>query len=173
MAGKVIAIFIVLTSALAGGGLYYLQVYHFYEPVAADAAEVRLSGIVSGEPEPIPAENVEAIDASSSPIRYRACFDTPISVATLTETYQLYEGAEPLTAPDWFECYDAAQLGADLELGSAIAFLGEANIVYGIDRVVAVTDDGRGFAWHQINECGEKVFDGEPVPEGCPPPPSQ
>jgi hypothetical protein len=43
------------------------------------------------------------------------------------------------------------------------------HIRWGIDRVVAVLPDGRGFAWHQINPCGEVVFNGEPAPAGCPP----
>ena len=81
--------------------------------------------------------------------------------------------AVPLNAPGWFDCFDAAEIGAALEDGTAIAFLGTANVVYGFDRIVAVTDDGRGFVWHQINHCGEEVFDGNPPPEGCPPPPER
>jgi len=78
----------------------------------------------------------------------------------------------PLEAPGWFDCYDARDIGAALETGEAVAFLGESNVVYGIDRVVAVFRDGRARSWHQINACGEEVFDGRPPPEGCPPPPS-
>ena len=54
-----------------------------------------------------------------------------------------------------------------------------SNIVKGnlsqaeIDRIVAVFPDGRGYAWHQINACGEVVFDGDPAPEGCPPVPER
>jgi hypothetical protein len=44
-------------------------------------------------------------------------------------------------------------------------------VSYGIDRIVAITEDGRGYVWHQINDCGEVVFDGEPAPENCPEPP--
>ena len=40
-----------------------------------------------------------------------------------------------------------------------------------IDRIVAVYPDGRAYAWHQINRCGEVVFDGNSAPEGCPTPP--
>jgi hypothetical protein len=115
----------------------------------------------------------EGIDSESSPIRYRACFTTPMSNAMMTETFQTYTRAEPLVAPDWFACFDARALGADLESGAATAYLGEANIHYGIDRVIAVYDDGRAFAWHQINICGEHAFNGEAVPETCPPAPSE
>ena len=51
------------------------------------------------------------------------------------------------------------------------AWLGTADITYGIDRVIALDADGRGYVWHQINPCGEVVFDGKPAPEGCPPKP--
>ena len=112
-----------------------------------------------------------AIDATSSPIRYRACFETSMSHAMLTKTYELDEQAVPLTAPGWFGCFDAAEIGAALEEGRALAFMGTANIEYGIDRVVAIHEDGRGWVWDQLNRCGEVVFDGNAAPEGCPPPP--
>ena len=116
---------------------------------------------------------IEGIDADSSPLRYRACFTTPMSTAMMTETYVLYDDAVPLNAPDWFDCFDATEVGEALESGQALAFMGTENIVYGFDRVVAVMEDGRGFVWHQINHCGEEVFDGNPPPPGCPPPPER
>ncbi len=162
---------LVLSALVAGASLYYLQVYHFYEDVSAAVTELRLTPVRGGAPEAIPAEAIRAIDATSSPIRFRACFTTPLSQALLTETYELYPAAEPLRAPGWFDCFDAEALGAALEQGEALAFLGTENLTYGIDRVIAVDSAGRGFAWHQINRCGEVVFDGEPVPADCPAPP--
>jgi hypothetical protein len=44
-------------------------------------------------------------------------------------------------------------------------------VIYGVDRVVAITEDGRGYVWHQINRCGEVVFDGQAAPDDCPEPP--
>ena len=122
-------------------------------------------------PRPIAYENFSAIDADSSPIRYRACFTTPVSYGSLTDNYVIYDKAEPLVAPSWFNCFDAKEIGAALETGEAVAFLGTENVSYGIDRIVAVMPDGRGFVWHQINHCGEVVFDGDKAPEGCPVPP--
>lgn len=169
MSGKLVAGVIVVLSMIAGAAIYYLQVYAYYETVMADGAnDVQLTSLVSGVPESIVYEGFEAITATSSPIRYRACFSTPQSIALLSETYKSYEAAEPLLAPSWFECFDAVEVGEALAQGEAVPFLGEENIVYGIDRVVAVLPDGRGFVWHQINECGVEVFDGKPVPEGCP-----
>lgn len=152
--------------------MYYLQVYHFYDEVTATGTDdVQMVSLVSGQPEPVLYDDFRAIDATSSPIRYRACFTTTMSTAMLTETYVLYDKAEPLTAPDWFDCFDAGALGAALEEGTALAFLGQKDVQYGIDRIVAVGDDGRGYVWHQINECGEVVFDGNRAPDHCPEPP--
>ena len=172
MTGKLLASFLVICAAIAGGGMYYLQVYGFYEEVQADnVADVQLTSVVSGAPETILYENFKAIDADSSPLRYRACFETSMSQALLTETYELYETPVPNNAPGWFDCFNAQSIGTDLEAGTAIAFLGTSNIIYGFDRVVAIDGQGRGFVWHQINECGEKAFDGDPLPDYCPPPP--
>lgn len=172
MIGKILGAGIVITALAAGAAMYYLQVYAFYEPVAATGEDdVRLTLLASNEPEAILYEDFQAIDAGSSPIRYRACFTTTMSHALLSETYVAYDYPEPLLAPKWFDCFDALEIGAALESGEALAFLGTRNIEFGIDRIVAVMPDGRGFAWHQINDCGEQVFDGKPAPETCPPKP--
>ena len=167
---RIIIVIILLTGIFAGGLLYYNQVYAFYEDVAITPNSIELTSVTLARPEPLLVESFEGIDSVSSPLRYRACFTTPISLATLTESFVIVEDAEPRVAPGWFDCFDAAQIGADLQ-DEAVAFLGVENVTYGIDRIVAVYPDGRGFAWHQINECGEVVFDGEPAPEGCPTPP--
>ena len=70
----------------------------------------------------------------------------------LTESYVIFDGAVPLVAPGWFDCFDAETIGEALETGEAIAFMGEKNIEDGIDRIVAVFPDGRAYAWHQLNE---------------------
>jgi hypothetical protein len=167
--GKIFAGFIVITALLAGAAMYYLQVYAYYDEVQANspAAEIRMT-TVDGVAEPVMIEGFEGIDAESSPIRFRACFRTPQSMAMLTETYRVYDSAVPLTAPSWFGCFDAQAIGLALEEGRAVAYMGEENIEYGIDRVIAIMDDGRAFAWNQINRCGAVVFKGEPAPEGCP-----
>lgn len=170
--GKFLSLLIVGSALIAGVGLYYLQVYHFYEEIAPNGeTDVQLTSLSAGELEAITYNAFEAIDANSSPIRFRACFTTDITQAELSEAYEPYDDAVPLEAPGWFECFDADLVGEALETGTARAFLGQRDIVYGIDRVVAVLDDGRGYVWHQINPCGEVVFDGQPVPEGCPAPP--
>ena len=170
MSGKLLGIIIIMTALIAGVALYVFQIYAFYEPVKATGnADVQMTLLASDQPEPILYDNFEAIDADSSPIRYRACFTTSMSQPLLTETYKAYDKAVPNVAPGWFDCFNADEIGAALASGRALAFLGTENIHYGIDRVVAVMPDGRGFAWHQINHCGEVVFDGDPAPADCPP----
>ena len=152
MNGKIVGSFIVVTALVFGAVVYYTQVYAFYDQVAGEDAAVQLTNLATGTPEPIVIEDFEGIDGSSSPIRYRACFTASMSFAAITETYAEYEGATPLTAPGWFSCFDAVAIGEALETGEAVAFLGQKNIQDGVDRVVAIFPDGRGFAWNQLNE---------------------
>nr|WP_255553747.1 DUF6446 family protein [Maritimibacter sp. DP1N21-5] len=111
-----------------------------------------LVNVATGETEEIVANDVEAIDGSSSPIRFRACFQAGMSDAAMSETYQEYPGATPLNAPGWFDCFNAQDIGAALEAGEAMAFLSEKEIHDGVDRVIAVFPDGRAYAWNQLNE---------------------
>ena len=151
--GKIAAGTLVIGGAVAGVLVYWLQVYAFYQLVAfTTGQEIRLTSLVSGQPEAIVIEGAEGIDADSSPLRFRACFTTPLSQSLLTETYQIYDKPEPLNAPGWFDCFDAAAIGAALEQGQALAFLSEHDIHPGVDRVVAVFPDGRAYAWHQLND---------------------
>jgi hypothetical protein len=155
--GKLVAGFIVLTALVAGVAMYYLQVYAFYRPVevSSPTAAIRLVSL-GGAQEAMLTSDFEGIDADSSPLRFRGCFVTPMTLAMLSETFEPYDNPTPVVAPSWFDCFDAEALGADLESGAALAFLSEKNIHPGVDRVVAVYPDGRAYAWHQLNESAEK-----------------
>ncbi|MEQ6247464.1 DUF6446 family protein [Sulfitobacter sp. HNIBRBA3233] len=173
MTGKILALAIMISALVAGAALYYLQVYGYYEEVSASEAEITLVALGGTDPEEIPFDSFEAIDADSSPIRYRACFTTPLSLAMLTETYEMVENVSPRNAPGWFECFNAEAIGQALDAGTALTFLGAKNVHYGVDRIVAITEDGRGFVWHELNDCGEKAYDGTVVGEECPPAPAR
>lgn len=170
MAGKLLGGLIVLTALVGGVAMYWLQIYGYYDEVRVSDLknDVQLTLLVTEQPEAILYEDFQAIDSDSSPIRYRACFTTSMSMPMLTETYVLLDGAEPRNAPGWFECFDAQEIGAALASGEALAFLGEKEVQYGIDRIVAILPDGRGFAWNEINACGAIAFDGKPLPDHCP-----
>ncbi|MGL4311055.1 MAG: DUF6446 family protein [Paracoccaceae bacterium] len=157
MNGKIAAGAIVISAVVAGVLLYWTQVYAYYTPVAFQKGqEITLVPLIGGKPEPIPVEGITGIDADSSPLRFRACFTTPLSQALLTETYTLVEKPEPRVAPSWFDCFDAQAIGAAMESGEAMGFLSVPDIHPGFDRVVAVYPDGRAFAWHQPNASLEK-----------------
>ena len=159
MNGKIPALVIAVIAVVAGAVMYYLQVYGYYSPVRIStdpteqgATQLELTSITSGQPEVILAENFEGIDATSSPLRFRGCFTTPMSLAMLTETYVAYDKAVPLITPGWFKCFDPEEIGAKLEAGEALAFLSHKDIAVGVDRVIAVFPDGRAFVWHQLND---------------------
>ena len=156
MNGKLVAGSIVLIALVAGVGGYWLQEYAFYQPVTfKPGAEIVLTPLTSAVPEAIPVKDLQGIDATSSPLRFRACFTAQVSLATMTESYKPYPGATPLNAPTWFSCFDAGKITDALASGEAVAFLSQANIIppvdkIEVDRVVAVFPDGRAFAWNQL-----------------------
>jgi hypothetical protein len=167
--GKVIGIVIMASALIAGGALYYLQVYGFYTEISKkDAPDVTLIALASQAPEPITYSSLKAIDADSSPIRFRACFSTDLTPADLVQTYVKSDANAPRNAPHWFDCFEAEAIGVELKSGTATAFLGQKNIHFGVDRIVAITQDGRGYIWHELNDCGEKAYDGTVTGEECP-----
>ncbi len=172
MTGKLLAIILVTCAVAAGAGMYYLQVYGFYYDVEPrPGQDVALLSAATGVPEPIAYDAFRAIDADSSPIRFRACFETTMTPDQLAASFVPAQNPEPLTAPGWFDCYDAVALASALASGQAQAFIAEKNIHYGVDRIVAVTQDGKGYVWHALNNCGEKAYDGTVIGEECPPRP--
>tara|TARA_B110000483_G_scaffold157337_1_gene186739 strand:- start:539 stop:1054 length:516 start_codon:yes stop_codon:yes gene_type:complete len=164
--GKFLAVLLLGSAVIAGASMYYLQVYGLYDEV--QTRDVQLVSVVGDLPETISFDNFQAIDSQSSPIRYRACFTTDLSIPLLSETYVGLEKASPRNAPKWFDCFDAAAIGAELAAGTAVPFLGQKNVHFGVDRIVAITDDGRGYIWHDLNDCGDKAYDGTIVGEECP-----
>ncbi|MEO1776863.1 MAG: DUF6446 family protein [Pseudomonadota bacterium] len=137
MKGRSLMIGLLGFTALFAGGLYYAQFYAFYDVLSADSVAV------AGREMPV--TGFQGIDASTSPLKLRACF-------TLAEVPEApaYPRAEPLVAPGWFDCFDAGTLTADLAAGRATAFLAEAEEFEGADRVILRYPDGRAFMWRQL-----------------------
>ncbi|EPX78628.1 DUF6446 family protein [Salipiger mucosus] len=169
MSGKILAIAIVAVALIFGAVVYYAQVYYYYTEVPAAEAQVVLTPEDGGAPRPIEFSDYQGIDATSSPIRYRACFSTPERPETLNGRFERYEGAEPRNAPFWFGCFDAEAIGEAIAAGEAVVYTARRNFEFGIDRVVAVTRDGRGYVWQEVNDCGDKAYDGTPLGDHCPP----
>ena len=167
MTGRIAALAIVISAAVAGIAMYYLQVYGYYQEL-----EPQIGYQVAtpdGGTARLDIAHFRGIDSDSSPLRYRACFQI---VGALPEMVDRPH-SEPLNAPGWFDCFDAERIGEDIVAGRARAVMVEQDAPWGFDRVMALYPDGRAYVWPQINHCGEKVFDGQPAPADCPPQPQR
>ncbi|MEM9852053.1 MAG: DUF6446 family protein, partial [Pseudomonadota bacterium] len=160
MSGRVLVSILLAIAAVAGAGLWYTTQYLYYETVT-DVDTVTVAGDAR------PVRDYQGIDADSSPLKLRACFRVDWDYAAAREGYS---SAEPLTAPSWFNCFDARTIAQDLAAGRARVLTAEENDPYGFTTYIAQYPDGRAFLWRQINACGAAAFDGEDVPEGCPDP---
>lgn len=152
MKGRTVAGIIAGAALIAGGSIYYLQVYAFYKRLDPGSVSLTFVPKLGGAPVAIPVSGLQAIDARSSPLRFRACFTVTQTPEELAGTYQAYTAPEPLNGPGWFDCFDTGLITEALQTGGAAAFLSERDIGDGVDRVIAVFPDGRAFAWHQLNE---------------------
>ena len=173
MNGRIVGLFLAAVALVGGVGMYWLQIHAFYEEVPASGPDDVRVTLADGRVVPLPHTGFRAIDSDSSPIRFRACFALAEGAQDRLARARPAPDPVPLVAPGWFACFDAEAIGAALAAGRAQAAMGEANIRYGIDRIVAVFADGRGVAWNQINRCGAAFFDGDPLPPGCPPAPTE
>lgn len=166
MTGRIAALVIVLTAAIAGIAMYYLQVYGYYtELPAQDQYEIA----TADGPQILSIRDFRGIDSDSSPLRYRACFTLDAPLPALVDRAH----TEPLNAPGWFDCFDAETIGEDLLAGDARAVMVHENQPWGFDRVMALYPDGRAYVWPMTNHCGDAVFDGDPAPADCPPQPTR
>ncbi|WEF23351.1 DUF6446 family protein [Paracoccus sp. S3-43] len=145
MNGRIVGIGLLAVAVIAGGGMWYLQEYHFYDRLpAADTMTVQTA---SG-PATLPVTDFQGIDGNSSPLKWRAC-------AVLAEQPAdplPFAGATPTGAPGWFDCFDYGQVTRDLESGAAQAVLSQPEIRPDVDRVLAIYPDGRVYGWHQYND---------------------
>lgn len=161
MMGKTLMKGLLVFCIIFGAGLWYFQTRAYYG---------REDGLteITAYGDAFPVSDYQGIDASTSPLKLRACFTVDWDYFPSDE-YKLQ--AEPLVAPDWFDCFDAQQITLDLLNDKATAILAAENEIYGFSRYIAQYEDGRAFMWRQINECGKASFAGDDLPEGCPPAP--
>ena len=165
--GKITIALLVGAAIAAGFGIWYTQTYAYH--VTAPEQEGITLTTLEAETAVLEVTDFTAIQSESSPLGFRACFKLPEPPLGFTEIYDRPDGTGATIAPGWFDCFDARQIGEDLLSRDAIALMGTKNIAYGIDRIIALYPDGTGFAWHQLNNCGRKSYDGSPVGEACPP----
>ncbi len=147
------AIFLGLTSILVGAGIYYTQISSSDgDMISRDTSVLALAAPGLEGTRDLPVTDHHMVEMDGAPLGYRACFTVSNSLAMMTETYAMIDDAVPGDAPGWFDCFDADRIGLALDEGRALAFLGQKDVRHGIDRVIAVLPDGRGFAWDQKNE---------------------
>jgi hypothetical protein len=156
--GKVVVIGLFVVCLLGGVGIWYTQTRAFWAPV-----EGAVSLAVDGAP--LAVTEVEAIASTSSPLGFRACFRHAVDPAALPDPRP---DAVPTVPPGWFDCFDAGEIAGLMASGEAVAFTAYENAAYGVDRIVALAADGRGWAWHELNECGRKSYDGTAIGDACP-----
>ena len=147
MNGRVLMSLFGIVIVVFTAALWYFQVYAYYE---------RISGLssVTVQGQEIPVTDYSGIDADTSPNKLRGCFQVdPDAFADVP----LAENPEPLTAPYWFDCFDAAQIATDLDEGRATAYLAadetpEGAADYEVVRMLAVYPDGRAYMWRHDRE---------------------
>lgn len=152
MTGRFLVIFFGVMILLAGPGMYYMQVYHYYRTVDQAPATLAVQG-TEGAPVELPVAEYQGIYSVSSPLANRACFTTDPALAA---TAAPYPAPTPLMAPRWFSCFDAGQLTDDVATGRVATYLVQKNIAPKIDAVLAVYPDGRAYEWRQTNEEAEE-----------------
>lgn len=160
MKGSVLIGSLFAASAVMGVGLWYSIQNAYYEQIE-NVTEVMAYG------DAFPVTNYRGIDADTSPLKMRACFDVEWDYFPTDEYKNI---ATPLIAPNFFECFDAGQIYTDLKEDNATAILSDENNPFGFNTFIAQYPDGRAFMWRQVNECGDAHFTGDPLPAGCPVP---
>lgn len=122
--------------------LWWTQTRAFYfEMPVADSVDIAGRTVAVSD--------FNGIDATSSPIKMRACMTmSPGDLDGLEPSAD----ATPLRPPPWFDCFDVKSLTKALEAGEAKAYLAATGEFEGSRRFVAVYPDGRAFMWRQLSE---------------------
>lgn len=123
--------------------LWYFQFHAFYDDLPQEPL------LVQGTEYPVTAW--QGTDASSSPLKRRICvrFDSA-TVARIAADHLVVPDAEPLVAPEWFDCFNAKQITRDIAAGKARAYMMGSSAFDGVDELIAIYPDGRGFVWREL-----------------------
>jgi hypothetical protein len=129
-----------LALVVFAAALWWFQTRAWYEEVTG-VETITVDG------RKVPVAGWRGIDAASSPIKLRACFRVDQEALADAPAAQ---APTPLTAPGWFDCFDAEALSEALAAGEARAVRAAAGEFEGTERLIAVYPDGRAFMWRQL-----------------------
>ena len=141
--GKVLVGGIVAFAALFGVGMWYAQVYAYYEEVT-DISEVTIGN------ETFAVSEYNGINAPTSPLKMRGCFTLADPKGAIVAGHRA-EDAVPIKPPYWFECFDTKQIQSDIESGEAVPIMAGLDEGDGADLYMAIYPDGRAYRWRQPN----------------------
>ena len=158
MQGKYIASAILIIALIISVSMWWMIDRFHYETL-----EAKTDLIIDGEKYSV--SNFQGIDAESSPLKLRACFTVEWDFEL--QDAALQQEATPLIAPSWFECFDAERLDNDIRAGVAAVRRAQHNEPFGFSTYIAYYQNGRGYLWRQINQCGKAQFAGQSLPDGC------
>ena len=146
MTGKITVILLIGVTLIFGIFFFYFQTYAYYSKVSTK------NQIVVNKIQ-IKVEDYIGIRSDVSKLKLRGCFNTDPSAF---EFFVASIKASPLSAPFWFECFDYKKIQFNIDNGTLKAYLAEENEYPGIDRYVAISINGIGYEWRQLNEKYEK-----------------
>ena len=146
MTGKITVILLIGITLIFGIVFFYFQTYAYYSKVSTK------DQIVVNKIQ-IRVDDYIGIRSDVSKLKLRGCFNTDPSAFEFVVTSTK---ASPLSAPFWFECFDYKEIQSDIDSGKLKAYLAEENEYPGIDRYVAISTNGIGYEWRQLNEKYEK-----------------
>ena len=141
--GKLIAGGIVAFGAVFGVGMWYAQIYAYYEEVTG-ITEVTVGG------ERFAVTDYVGINAPTSPLKMRGCFNFENPQAAIVAGKRATD-AVPLKPPYWFECFDPEKIESDIDSGDAIPIMAGLDEGDGADLYMAIYPDGRAYRWRQVN----------------------
>ncbi len=144
MRGKLLVIGLLIFVAAFAAALWWFQTRAYYQRVSGVESVVAQGAV-------LPLAAYDGIDATTSPLKLRACFRLSAEAARAAAALPAAPDAEPLVAPSWFDCFDAETISRDIESGAAAAIAAARDEPEGFDLMIAVYPDGRGYMWRQLN----------------------
>ena len=146
MTGKITVILLISVTLIFGLFFFYFQNYAYYSVVSSKKQ------IVVNKKQ-IKVKDYVGIRSDTSKLKLRGCFKLNPSEFKF---FNRSSKASPLSAPFWFDCFDYKEIQNNIDDGTLKAYLAEENEYPGIDRYVAISINGIGYEWRQLNKKYEK-----------------